>query len=356
VHMPPDEAMEMLDQMIEDEELSEDAFQQVMMVLSDLGGEGEDEDEGEDGEGAEGEEEDVIESLGLEVNVAVLHEFEKEKELLARLAGGLKRSERIALIHKVLNLKRDRLVALEKRKYERVFQAVQEDNASDSDEAEHIARVQKEGVSRAEALAAGPIDAAALAKAQSVIAQEDGPPRAADLLRAGSKRQDDFCHLILWARGRRFDGTLKEDPAIVKAAAAGDAEGVRALLAAGCNVDSCASWSHKDMMYDRETALVAAARLGNKQLVELLLRCGADPGHTWFDEKAFLESQKEGVRSEPKAKAKASDSPYSFEPPSFTVVKVEPDEETAATAAKRSGHAELADLLRQRQAAIPEKK
>ncbi len=260
--------------------------------------------------------------------------------MLSRLAADLKRSERIALIHKVLNLKRDRLVALDRRKYERVFHSVQDDNASDSEEAEHTARVQKEVLAQKEALKAGPVDASVLEKARRIVTEEDGPLRIADLLRAGSKRQDDFCHLVLWARGRRFDGTRKEEPAIVKAAAAGEIETVRALLIAGCSVDSCASWPHKDMMYDRETALVVAARIGNKNLVDLLLRCGADPNHTWFDEVAFFASQ-----DQDKPRPKAAENPYSFEPPSFTFTKTEPDEETAATVAKRNGHVEIANLI-----------
>lgn len=41
-------------------------------------------------------------SLGLEVNVAVLHNFQKERELLATLSLEMPRSQRAKIINKVI--------------------------------------------------------------------------------------------------------------------------------------------------------------------------------------------------------------------------------------------------------------
>ena len=119
------------------------------------------------------------------------------------------------------------------------------------------------------------MDEPTLASARTLVAAEEGTPYWGDLVRIGMKREDDFCQLILWSRGRRFDGGLKvfslakklsvslffdlEDPAIVKFAAAGDIKMVKALLKCGASVDSCSSWGHHGMLYDNKTALVVAA-------------------------------------------------------------------------------------------------
>ncbi len=351
VHMQPEEAMETLDDMIAEGELSEDAFEQVMMVLTEMGGDGEDGEEGEeDDDDLDADEDDVIESLGLEVNIGVLHHFEREKALVTSLAGDVKRSERVRIMHRLLDSKRDRIVALDRRMYQHVFPLADAVDVSDSDEVEHEKRLGKEQRSRSEAVASGVVDATALAAAEAVVAREEGLPRCADLVLVGSKRQDDFCQLMLWARGRRFDGVWKAEPTIVKAAAAGEISTVRALLAAGASVDSCSAWAHKGMLYDRDTALVAAARSGNKELVELLLRCGADPNHTCYDEQKFrdlLSKQQLAEPSEVDEQEKQPENPYSFEPPSFVFAASEPEEDTAAIVAKRAGHEELAKLLLQ---------
>ncbi len=73
--------------------------------------------------------------------------------------------------------------------------------------------------------------------------------------------------------------------------------------------------------------------------MELLLRCGADPLHTCFDEVAFKQSQdaaKKGAEEEKKPEKKEPENPFSFEPPAFVFVKLEPDEDTAAILAKRN--------------------
>jgi hypothetical protein len=49
---------------------------------------------------------------------------------------------------------------------------------------------------------------------------------------------------------------LKEDPDVVTAARKGDTQTVTTLLAAGCDIESCSSWTHGTMIYDNDTVII----------------------------------------------------------------------------------------------------
>jgi hypothetical protein len=255
--MEREESMEMLQSMMMRGQLSEEELYQTMMLLQQLDGgdfddyeeeeeeeDDFDEDEDEDFEGLSDEEGELIESLGLEVNVCVLHNFEKEQKLLDSVSRETKRSERVKIIHRTFDLKVERLEKLN-RMYERGFSKTHEE-VDDSEEEEYEQRVAKEK-KVLEVMGAGEaLDAQILAQAKEIYGAEDGAPLNSDLgIHSNPEKPEVFALLILWARGCRFDGRRREDPAIVKSAAAGDVKMVRALLLAGESIESCACWSHK---------------------------------------------------------------------------------------------------------------
>lgn len=208
------------------------------------------------------------------------------------------------------------LIALRPNAYERAFPPynANDDLCSESDEEEKKQKQKKDAKVKEICIARVKKDDKQFEEATAIVAKElrflsvlvlvsemfkrFGRLCADDLSYFGSRRDDEFCGVLLWAHGRAFDGKLKEDPQIVTLARKGDMQGVISLLAAGCNIESCSGWSFDGMVYDNDTALTAAARHGHVELVQFLIDCGADPNHTFFEKEEFFKSLQEAAAKE----------------------------------------------------------
>ena len=367
LELGPAQAMAVLQDMADSGRIEEEAVFGIMMALEQLAENGdfddddedEDEDEGEDDESDDmGEmmslaEMELIESLGPEFVINMQHDFEAERAVLSRIKPLSTRNERVRAIFDWVNLKIKRLAELNPQMYSRAFAPLDYENVENSEEGEienRIAAAEKAKASVCDA----EIKSESIAAAAEFLRLEERLPSSEDLVNAAPilKGREEFVHLMLWSRGRRFDGILREDPAIVRYASEGNLEMVQALLAGGCDVDRCSAWSYKDFMYDRETALVAAARAGHKNLCQLLLKAGADPMHTFFDRDVFVKIVEEHKANdenddddddEKDDEATEDKNPFAFVPPKFHK-ELAPEELTAATVLERDGIS--ADILK----------
>ena len=365
--MGPELAVRTLEKMVMEGDLDEEEFYLVTMAMEQyLAGdfddeedddEDEDEDEDEDdeddlGEGLVEAENDLIESLGPEFIFNIVHNFDAEKAVLARIQPESKRSERLKAVFDWIELKKTRLVAMNRQYYGRAFSdSVHFDADKEESEEEPVQKRKAAATKAKEAVAGLALDGALLAKAAELYAREECLPLSEDLVHMMPlvPSRSEFLHATLWARGRRFDGTLKEDPASVRFAREGDLPMVQALLVAGCSVDLCSSWGYKDFWYDRETALVAAARNERTEVVEFLLKAGADPAHTFFEREPFLQKLEEAGDTEMEQvdQEETDEQPFSFNPPKFRV-PLEPEELTIVKVLEKDAekNAQMLQLLK----------